>query len=134
MGVYLRTTISSLEGQPYPSTPQGDSRRLKSRGRFPLRTKVSLASHLPSFLVKFFPTYSTYQLKCDQPRNRTELSRHGFMTGLATVTATSWARPGLNKPGYSGLEQNAEINYNQVDQDGTGVALPQKDTRSGRYS
>ncbi|PSB52322.1 hypothetical protein C7B67_07465 [filamentous cyanobacterium Phorm 6] len=84
--------------------------------------------------MKFFATYSTYQLKCDQPRNRTELSRHGFMTGLATEKATSWAGPALNKPGYSGLRQNAEINYNQVDQDGLGVALPQKDTRSGRYS
>jgi len=55
------------------------------------------------------------------------------MTGLA-VTATSWAGLSLIKPGYSGLGQNAEINYNEVGRDGLQVAQPHIDTRSGRYS
>ncbi|HSF74189.1 MAG TPA: hypothetical protein VLA84_10365, partial [Microcoleus sp.] len=68
--------------------------------------------------MKFLPTYSTYQLKCDRPTGRSDSSRHAFRTGFATVAATSWAGRGSIKPGYSGLGQIAEINYNEVDRHG----------------
>ncbi|WP_193972123.1 hypothetical protein [Microcoleus sp. LEGE 07076] len=84
--------------------------------------------------MKFLPTYSTYQPKCDRPRGRPDSSRHVFWTGEARVTATSRAGRSLNKPSYSGLGQNAEINYSEVDREYLSVAQPQKDTRSGRYS
>ncbi|MEG5065084.1 hypothetical protein QUB33_15825 [Microcoleus sp. B3-A4] len=84
--------------------------------------------------MKFLPTYSTYQLKCDRPTGRSESLRHVFSTGWATVAATSWAGLGLNKHGYSGLGEIAEINDNEVDQHGRQVAQPYRDTRSGRYS
>ncbi|MEP6518290.1 hypothetical protein [Microcoleus vaginatus] len=84
--------------------------------------------------MKFLPTYSTYQLKCDRPTGRSESLRHVFSTGFATVAATSWAGQGINKHGYSGLGEIAEINYNEVDRDGLQVAQPDRDTRSGRYS
>ncbi|MEG4349845.1 hypothetical protein QUA70_01325 [Microcoleus sp. LAD1_D5] len=84
--------------------------------------------------MKFLPTYSTYQLKCDRPWGRSESLWHVFSTGFATVAATSWAGRGLNKPGYSGLGQIAEIHYNEVDHDGLQVAQPYRETRSGRYS
>ncbi|WP_333300006.1 hypothetical protein [Microcoleus sp. K4-C2] len=84
--------------------------------------------------MKFLPTYSTYQLKCDRPKGRSESLRHVFRTGFATVAATSRAGRGSIKPGYSGLGQIAEINYNEVDRDGLQVAQPHRDTRSGRYS
>ena len=98
-----------------------------------LQLDLKLSYHfLPA--VKFLPTYSTYQLKCDRPKGRSESLRHVFRTGFATVAATSWAGLGLNKHGYSGLGQIAEINYNEVDRDGLRVAQPHRDTRSGRYS
>ena len=99
-----------------------------------LKLDLKVSDHfLPT--VKFLPTYSTYQLKCDRPRGRSESSRHVFRTGLASVIATPWAGTSPIKPGYSGLGLIAEINYNQVDRDGLGVAQPHhKDTRSGRYS
>lgn len=98
-----------------------------------LKLDLKVSYHfLPT--VKFLPTYSTYQLKCDRPRGRSESLRHVFRTGFATVAATSWAGRGLIKPGYSGLGQIAEINYNEVDRDGLRVAQPHRDTRSGRYS
>ncbi|MEG5184616.1 hypothetical protein QUB28_12570 [Microcoleus sp. B4-C3] len=84
--------------------------------------------------MKFLPTYSTYQLKCDRPTGRSESSRHVFSNGFATVAATSWAGLGLIKPGYSGLGQIAEINDNEVDRDGLQVAQPDRERRSGRYS
>ncbi|MEG5114114.1 hypothetical protein QUB60_15565 [Microcoleus sp. A2-C5] len=83
--------------------------------------------------MTFLSTNSTYQPQRDRPWGCSDSSRHVLMVGLVT-TATFWAGDRLNKPGYSGLRQNAEINYNQVDRDGLGVAQPQKDTRSGRYS
>ncbi|MEG4392447.1 hypothetical protein QUB30_08315 [Microcoleus sp. BROC3] len=84
--------------------------------------------------MKFLPTYSTYQLKCDRPTGRSESLRHVFSTGFATVAATSWAGQGINKHGYSGLGQIAEIHYNEVDRHGLQVAQPYRETRSGRYS
>ncbi|WP_242717209.1 hypothetical protein [Microcoleus vaginatus] len=84
--------------------------------------------------MKFLPTYSNYQLKCDRPTGHSQSLQHVFRTGLATVAATSWAGLGLNKHGYSGLGEIAEINYNEVDHDGLRVAQPYRDTRSGRYS
>ncbi|MEG3980071.1 hypothetical protein [Microcoleus sp. D3_18a_C4] len=84
--------------------------------------------------MKFLPTYSSYQLKCDRPTGRSESLWHVFSTGFATVAATSWAGLGLNKHGYSGLGEIAEINYNEVDQHGLQVAQPDRETRSGRYS
>ncbi|WP_332954752.1 hypothetical protein [Microcoleus sp. AR_TQ3_B6] len=84
--------------------------------------------------MKFLPTYSTYQLKCDRPRGRSESLWHVFSTGFATATPTSWAGSGLIKPGYSELGEMAEINYHEVDQEGQRLAQPHGDTRSGRYS
>ncbi|MEG4148114.1 hypothetical protein QUA24_19535 [Microcoleus sp. Pol12B5] len=83
--------------------------------------------------MKFLPTYSTYQQKCDRPTGRSESLRHVFSTGFATVAAISWAGLALNKHGYSGLGEIAEINDNEVDQHGQ-VAQPYRETRSGRYS
>lgn len=98
-----------------------------------LKLDLKVSYHfLPA--VKFLPTYSTYQLKCDRPRGRSESLWHVFSAGFATVAATSWAGSGLIKPGYSELGQMAEINYNEVDRDGLQVTQPYRDTRSGRYS
>jgi hypothetical protein len=98
-----------------------------------LKLDLKLSYHfLPA--VKFLPTYSTYQLKCDRPRGRSESLWHVFSTGFAKATPTSWAGRGLIKPSYSELGQMAEINYHEVDQEGLGLAQPHLDTRSGRYS
>ncbi len=98
-----------------------------------LKLDLKLCYHfLPA--VKFLPTYSTYQLKCDRPRGRSESLRHACRTGFPTVAPTSWAGSGLIKPGYSELGQMAEINYNEVGREGLPVAQPHRDTRSGRYS
>src|SRR4028118_657740 len=96
-----------------------------------LKLDLKLSYHfLPA--VKFLPTYSTYQLKCDRPWGRSESLWHVFSTGFTTVGLTSWAGRGLIKPGYSELGQMAEINYHEVDQEGLPVAQPERDTRRGR--
>ncbi|MGB3266007.1 MAG: hypothetical protein WBA89_18845 [Microcoleus sp.] len=82
----------------------------------------------------FLSTNSTYQPQGDRPWGCSDSSRRVLMASFATVTAISRAGRSLNKPSYSGLGQNAEINYSEVDRDGLGVAQPEKDTRSGRYS
>ena len=98
-----------------------------------LKLDLKVSYHfLPT--LKFLPTYSTYQLKCDRHWGRSESLQNVFRTGFATVAATSRAGRGPIKPGYSGLGQIAEINYNEVDRDGLRVAQPHRDTRSGRYS
>ncbi|MEG4011073.1 MULTISPECIES: hypothetical protein [unclassified Microcoleus] len=85
--------------------------------------------------VTFLSTNSTYQpQRGDRPCGCSDSSLRVLMASFVTVTAISRARISPIKPGYSGLRQNAEINYNQVDRDGLGVAQPEKDTRSGRYS
>ena len=98
-----------------------------------LKLDLKLSYHfLPA--VKFLPTYSTYQLKCDRPRGCSESLWHVFSTGFATAISTSWAGRGLIKPSYSELGQIAEINYHEVDQESLRLAQPNRDTRSGRYS
>ena len=98
-----------------------------------LKLDLKLSYHFLQ-AVKFLPTYSTYQLKCDRPTSHSESLRHVFSRGFATVAATSWAGLGLIKPGYSELGQMAEINYHEVDQEGLPGGQPDRDTRSGRYS